>query len=163
MQATYCTLNMKVPVELRDAIVRAAKEENRPTSQVILDILQDYVRRTQANAPMEYAAMVAIVEQGNDTDGLIEVAITTDDSALRARAGELLKKMPMTEQQQRRIKDAAYSDKYENISDTLLELLPISASFAMGIKQAFGSDMLRSINLNYTEAEAHYGTDWLGS
>lgn len=45
----------------------------------------------------------------------------------------------------------------------LLKKIPISAGLAMGLKNAVGSDIMRSANLNYSEAEAQYGPHWLQS
>jgi hypothetical protein len=45
----------------------------------------------------------------------------------------------------------------------LLKKIPISAKLAMGLKNAVGSEIMRSVNLNYADAEAKYGPNWLQS
>lgn len=48
-------------------------------------------------------------------------------------------------------------------SKELLKKIPISAGLAMGLKNAVGNEIMRSVNLNYSDAEAKYGPNWLQS
>lgn len=48
-------------------------------------------------------------------------------------------------------------------AEELLMQVPVSAGLAMELKRAVGSDVMRSINLNYEDAEACYGSNWLQS
>lgn len=48
-------------------------------------------------------------------------------------------------------------------SKELLKKIPISAGLAMGLKNAVGHEIMRSVNLNYSDAEAKYGANWLQS
>jgi hypothetical protein len=48
-------------------------------------------------------------------------------------------------------------------AEELLRQIPVPAGLAMELKKAVGSDIMRSLNLNYAEAEAHYGSNWLQS
>ena len=164
MQETHCTLTMQVPVELKDAFVQAAKAENMKTSQIILDFMQEYVQRVQASKPLDHAAMTAIVEQGNDTDKLIDVVIDTNDPELRERAAKLLRKVLMTEEQEELLSDAAYDAELQGDEvkgEILQSLIPASADFMMVLKGAHGSEYMRSLKLNYTKVEEKYGTNWL--
>ncbi len=46
-------------------------------------------------------------------------------------------------------------------SKELLKKVPISAGFAMALKNAVGHEIMREVNLNYADAEAKYGANWL--
>jgi len=163
-ETTQYTLSLQVPAALKDAFIQAASEEKRPASQVVLALMQDYVRRAQANKPTDRAAMAVIVKQGNDTDRLIDVVIATDDPELRERAAQLLRKVAMTEEQKERIIHAAYDalNKCDQaMVGMLIGLIPVHAGFAMRLKQALGSDHMRALKVNYAETEATYGANWL--
>ncbi len=48
-------------------------------------------------------------------------------------------------------------------AEQLLKQIPVSAGLAMELKRAVGSDVMRSLDLNYADAEARYGSNWLQS
>lgn len=48
-------------------------------------------------------------------------------------------------------------------AEQLLKQIPVSAGLAMELKKAVGSETMRRLNLNYADAEAHYGSNWLQS
>ena len=48
-------------------------------------------------------------------------------------------------------------------AEALLMQVPVSAGLAMELKRAVGSDVMRSLDLNYADAEECYGSNWLQS
>lgn len=48
-------------------------------------------------------------------------------------------------------------------AEEFLKQVPVSAGLAMELKKAVGSDIMRSLDLNYADAEAQYGSNWLQS
>lgn len=72
--------------------------------------------------------------------------------------------MTMTiEEKDRLIDEAAEAELAgdEERAAAILKTVPISADLAMDMKKAVGSEILRTIGYNYSEAEAKYGPDWL--
>ena len=72
--------------------------------------------------------------------------------------------MPMTIEEKDRLIDAALEAELAGDKDRAKEIMkkiPLPADWAMDVKKAAGSDILRTIGYNYSEAEARYGADWL--
>jgi hypothetical protein len=77
-----------------------------------------------------------------------------------------IEEVAMPQQERDRLLDEAMNAEAAGNSaraDELLRKIPVPAGLAMELKKAVGSDIMRSLDLNYAEAEARYGLNWLQS
>jgi hypothetical protein len=68
-----------------------------------------------------------------------------------------------SEQRHNLMKQAMIAEKAGDMAKIgeILRQIPVSATLIMNLKKAVGPDVMRNLDLNYEEAEARYGPDWL--
>ena len=125
MQETHCTLTIQAPVDLQDAFVQAAQAENMEASQIILDFMQEYVRRVQANKQAEREKDTKTIKQTSFTREEISILL---EKALQAS------------------KERNY-EEYERIAKTL----PITPTTALTFQYLYGVDYLVKEGYNISQ------------